>query len=102
MKARRKFTKEFKQTAVRRLNSGQNMAEVARALEVHPSDLHHLLSGTDLATNTRFNRRTRRMLAELRQKINDLAAKLRDQLDEIEPRAREAAERLKENEELYV
>jgi transposase len=40
MKARRKFTKEFKQTAVRRLNSGQNMAEVARALEVHPSDLY--------------------------------------------------------------
>src|SRR5271168_1638564 len=40
MKARRKFTKEFKQTAIHRLNSGQNMAEVARALEVHPSDLH--------------------------------------------------------------
>jgi transposase-like protein len=40
MKSRRKFTKEFKQTAVRRLNSGQSMAEVARALEVHPSDLH--------------------------------------------------------------
>jgi transposase len=40
MKTRRKFTKEFKQTAVSRLNSGQSMAEVARALEVHPSDLH--------------------------------------------------------------
>ena len=40
MKPRRKFTKEFKQTAIRRLNSGQSMAEVARALEVHPSDLH--------------------------------------------------------------
>jgi len=40
MKARRKFTKEFKQTAVRRLNSGQSAAEVARAVEVHPSDLH--------------------------------------------------------------
>ena len=40
MKDRRKFTKEFKQTAVRRLNSGQSVAEVARALEVHPSDLH--------------------------------------------------------------
>ena len=40
MKARRKFTKEFKQAAVRRLNSGQSAAEVARALEVHPSDLH--------------------------------------------------------------
>jgi transposase len=40
MKSRRKFTKDFKQTAVRRLESGQSMAEVARALEVHPSDLH--------------------------------------------------------------
>ena len=40
MKSRRKFTKEFKQTAVHRLNSGQSVAEVARALEVHPSDLH--------------------------------------------------------------
>ena len=39
MKSRRKFTKEFKQTAVNRLNSGQSAAEVARALEVHPSDL---------------------------------------------------------------
>ena len=39
MKARRKFSKEFKQTAVRRLESGQSVAEVARALEVHPSDL---------------------------------------------------------------
>jgi transposase len=40
MKSRRKFTKEFKQTAVRRLNSGQSVAEVARALEVNPSELH--------------------------------------------------------------
>jgi transposase len=40
MQSRRKFTKEFKQTAVRRLESGQSVAEVARALEVHPSDLH--------------------------------------------------------------
>lgn len=40
MKSRRKFTKEFKETAVSRLNSGQSVAEVARALEVHPSDLH--------------------------------------------------------------
>ena len=40
MKSRKKFTKEFKQTAVRRLNIGQSVAEVARGLEVHPSDLH--------------------------------------------------------------
>jgi transposase len=40
MKSRRRFTKEFKQTAVRRLQSGQSIAEVARALEVNPSELH--------------------------------------------------------------
>ena len=40
MKSRRKFTKEFKQTAVRRLQNGQSIAEVARALEVNPSELH--------------------------------------------------------------
>jgi transposase len=39
MNTRRKFTKEFKQTAVRRLEGGQSLAEVARALEVHASDL---------------------------------------------------------------
>jgi transposase-like protein len=40
MRSRRKFTKEFKQAAVRRLQSGQSIAEVARALEVNPSELH--------------------------------------------------------------
>ena len=40
MTSRRKFTKEFKLTAIRRLQSGQSMAEVSRALEVHPGDLH--------------------------------------------------------------
>ena len=40
MTVRRKFTKEFKQAAVGRLNAGQSMAEVARALEVHPADVH--------------------------------------------------------------
>ena len=39
MKSRRKFTKEFKQMAVRRLDGGQSVGEVARALEVHPTDL---------------------------------------------------------------
>jgi transposase-like protein len=40
MKLRRKFSKDFKEAAVRRLNSGQSMSEVARALEVHPADIH--------------------------------------------------------------
>jgi transposase len=40
MKTRRKFTKEFKLTAVRRMQGGQSLAEVARALELNPSELH--------------------------------------------------------------
>ena len=40
MKSRRKFSKDFKQEAVTRLNGGQSVAEVARALEVNPSELH--------------------------------------------------------------
>ena len=38
--SRRKFSKEFKVAAIRRLQGGQTAAEVARALEVHPSELH--------------------------------------------------------------
>lgn len=40
MMSRRKFSKEFKLAAIRRLQSGQSAAEVARALEVHPTDLY--------------------------------------------------------------
>ena len=34
---RRRFTREFKIRAVRELEAGKSVAEVARALEVHPS-----------------------------------------------------------------
>ena len=37
---RRKFTKEFKLAAVRRLEMGGSVAEVARACEVNPNVLH--------------------------------------------------------------
>ncbi|NJO55199.1 MAG: transposase [Rhodospirillales bacterium] len=37
--SRRKFTKEFKQAAVRRLDVGASLAEVSRACEVNPSVL---------------------------------------------------------------
>ena len=40
MISRRKFSKEFKVEGVRRLESGQSVAEVARALEVHPTELY--------------------------------------------------------------
>ena len=38
---RRKFTREFKEAAVRRLELGASVAEVARACEVNPNVLHH-------------------------------------------------------------
>ena len=38
--SRRKFTKEFKEAAVRRLELGASIAEVARACEVNPNVLH--------------------------------------------------------------
>jgi len=38
--SRRKFTKEFKLAAVRRLEAGASVAEVARACEVNPNVLH--------------------------------------------------------------
>jgi transposase len=38
--SRRQFTKEFKLAAVRRLEEGVALGEVARALEVNPNVLH--------------------------------------------------------------
>jgi transposase len=38
--SRRQFTKEFKLAAVRRLEMGASVAEVARAFEVNPNVLH--------------------------------------------------------------
>jgi len=38
--SRRQFTKELKLAAVRRLEQGAGVAEVARALEVNPNVLH--------------------------------------------------------------
>jgi transposase-like protein len=40
MGSRRQFTQEFKLAAVRRLEQGVSMAEVARGLEVNPNVLH--------------------------------------------------------------
>jgi transposase len=38
--SRRRFTREFKITAVRRLQQGESVGVLARALEVNPSVLH--------------------------------------------------------------
>jgi len=81
MKSRRKFTKEFKQTAVRRLNSGQSMAEVARALEVHPSDLYRwrreLEEHGERAFNGAGNKRAEETkVAELERKVGRQAMEI--------------------------
>jgi len=40
VKSRRKFSREMKENAVRQMAAGKSAAVVARALEVHPSDLY--------------------------------------------------------------
>jgi len=81
MKSRRKFTKEFKQTAVRRLNSGQSVAEVARALEVNPSELHRwrreLQEHGERAFSGVGNKRTQESrVAELERKVGQQAMEI--------------------------
>jgi transposase-like protein len=43
---RRKFSKEFKLEAVRRIQSGQSVAESSRALEVKATELYRLVPGS--------------------------------------------------------
>jgi len=74
MKIRRKFTKEFKRAAVSRVNAGQSLAEVARALEVHAADVHRwrreLQEHGPLAFQGSGNRRAEESkVAELERKI---------------------------------
>jgi len=81
MKSRRKFTKEFKQTAVRRLESGQSVAEVARALEVHPSDLHRWRSelrehGERAFSGVGKKRADESRVAELERKVGQQAMEI--------------------------
>jgi transposase len=46
--SRRNFTREFKQAAVRRLELGASITEVARACEVNPNLLHRGRRGREL------------------------------------------------------
>lgn len=40
--SRRRFTREFKQATLQRLEMGASVAEVSRAFEVNPNALHRL------------------------------------------------------------
>ena len=81
MMSRRKFSKEFKQTAIRRLQSGQSVAEVARALEVNPSELHRWRRELDEYGDRAFSgvgkkRAEDSRVAELERKIGQQALEI--------------------------
>lgn len=81
MMSRRKFSKEFKQTAIRRLQSGQSVAEVARALEVNPSELHRWRRELDEYGDRAFSgvgkkRAEESRVAELERKVGQQALEI--------------------------
>jgi transposase-like protein len=81
MMSRRKFSKEFKQTAIRRLQSGQSVAEVARALEVNPSELHRWRRELDAYGDRAFSgvgkkRAEDSRVAELERKVGQQALEI--------------------------
>ncbi len=73
--SRRQFTKEFKEAAVRRLELGASIAEVARACEVNPNVLHRWKRETHdygvkaFAGNGQVRGRKRERVAELERKV---------------------------------
>jgi transposase-like protein len=78
---RRKFTKEFKEAAVRRLELGASLAEVARACEVNANVLHrwkkelHEL-GTKAFSGNGKGRGEEPRVAELERKVGRQAMEL--------------------------
>ncbi len=79
--SRRKFTKEFKLAAVRRLEMGAGIAEVARACEVNPNVLHRwrreFREGVDRAFPGLGKKRAQEnQIAELERKIGQQALEI--------------------------
>jgi transposase-like protein len=78
---RRKFSKEFKLEAVRRLESGVSMAEVARGLEVSPNVLHRWQREFRKAPGNAFpgqgrHRWSEGKIAELERKVGQQAMEI--------------------------
>lgn len=81
MKSRRKFSREFKQTAIRQMAGGKGAAEVARALEVHPSDLYRWRReldehGTEAFTGLGRKRADEDRVVELERKVGRQALEI--------------------------
>ena len=78
---RRKFTREFKVAAVRRLQTGFPVGRVARELEVNPNQLHAWRRQFEERPNTAFSgegrrRREESPVAELERKIGQQAMEI--------------------------
>ena len=79
--SRRQFTKEFKLAAVRRLEQGVSIAEVARGLEVNPNVLHRWRRGFQQGPEHAFpglgkKRADENRVAELERKIGQQALEI--------------------------
>ena len=79
--SRRQFTKEFKEAAVRRLELGASLAEVARACEVNPNVLHRwkrelLGYGVKAFPGNGKTRADERRVAELERKVGRQALEM--------------------------
>lgn len=77
----RTFTKEFKETAVRRLELGASLAEVARACEVNPNVLRRWRRelrdyGAKAFSGNGKNRAEENRLAELERKVGRQAMEI--------------------------
>ena len=78
---RRKFTKEFKEEAVRRLGLGVSLTEVARAREVNPNVLHRWRQelqdyGTKAFAGNGQRRADESQVAELERKVGRQALEI--------------------------
>lgn len=79
--SRRKFTKEFKEAAVRRLELGASLAEVARACEVNANLLHRWKKelrelGTKAFSGNGQSRAEENRVADLERKVGRQAMEL--------------------------
>lgn len=81
IKSRRKFTREFKIAAVKRLQAGYPVGRVARELEVNPNQLHLWKRQFEERPNSAFSGEGRRrveetQVAELERKIGQQAMEI--------------------------
>ena len=80
--SRRQFTKEFKLAAVRRLDAGVSLAEVARGLEVNPNVLQRWRHEFRQAPGNAFPGNWQRRWSEGR--VAELERKIGQQVVEID------------------